>query len=240
MRLSEIEYENLRTALDLALDANASIQSFYQSLSGYLDAVQDHERALELGSYVSSCLERYPAELPTGDLGLELIGVVFKIGNCQIHLNRFDEAGASYQRALALHNQNPNLDPGKKRQLSAPIYHQLGRVAEEQRHFDESEQYYKKDLEICIEFNDRYGQATTYHQLGRVAEEQLRWDSAKKNFLKALELIVEFNDEHSVAVILTSIARLWGETQDNILISSVASILSIPDDEAKKLLDKWL
>jgi uncharacterized protein HemY len=67
---------------------------------------------------------------------------------------------------------NTSLDTEERRRLSASIYHQLGMVAQEQRQWEQAEDYYQKALQISIDFNDRYAQAGTYHQLGRVALEQ--------------------------------------------------------------------
>jgi hypothetical protein len=42
------------------------------------------------------------------------------------------------------------------RHSAAGTYHQLGRVAEEQRRFAEAEDAYKKALEIYVEFDDTH------------------------------------------------------------------------------------
>ena len=48
--LAGLEYENLVTALNLALDAQVSIYNLYFALSNYLNAIQDQQRGLEFGS----------------------------------------------------------------------------------------------------------------------------------------------------------------------------------------------
>jgi len=75
-------------------------------------------------------------------------------------------------------------------------------VAQEQRRWAQAEDYYQKALALCIEFNDRYSQASTYHQLGRVAQEQRRWEQALDYYLKALPIYVEFNDEVTLDIVL--------------------------------------
>jgi len=95
-------------------------------------------------------------------------------------LKKHKEAETAYQKALALLLANKSLEPDEARKLSASIYHQLGRVAQEQRQWAQAEQYYQKALEIYVEFNDRYQQAGTYHQLGVVAEEQRQWAQAEQ------------------------------------------------------------
>jgi len=55
--LVSLEYENLVTALHLALEARASILDLYTALSSYTDMTQDHQRGLELGQMVLKGLE---------------------------------------------------------------------------------------------------------------------------------------------------------------------------------------
>src|SRR5579859_247020 len=72
--LTGLEYENLVTALNLALEAQVSILEPYRALSNYLSMVQDQRRGLELGQVVLRQLEAYPTEKLTGELGLEFAG----------------------------------------------------------------------------------------------------------------------------------------------------------------------
>jgi tetratricopeptide (TPR) repeat protein len=94
---------------------------------------------------------------------------------------------------------NKQYPPEEIRRHSASIYHQLGRVAQEQRRWEQAEQYYQKVLAIFIEFNDRYEQAGTYHQLGVVAQAQRRFEQAEQYYQKALAIFIEFNDRHAQA-----------------------------------------
>jgi tetratricopeptide (TPR) repeat protein len=120
----------------------------------------------------------------------------------------------------------------------ASTYHQLGRVAVEQRRWEQAEQYYHKALAITIEFNARYEQAGTYHQLGRVAQEQGEWTSARDYLLKALEIFLEANDKHRLGITLSSLARLWQASGDANLPEAVASHLGNTPEEAEALLRK--
>ena len=54
----------------------------------------------------------------------------------------------------------------------AGTYHQSGIVAQEQRQWQQAEQYYQQALQLFIEYNDPYSQASTYGQLGIMAKEQ--------------------------------------------------------------------
>jgi len=197
--LTSLEYENLVTALNLALEAQLSILNYYGTLSEYLDVTQDQRRGLELGQTVLSHLEVYPAEKLSGPLGAEFAGVIDDIARRQLALKEYTAAEASYQKALAILLENRSYDADTIKKLSASIYHQLGMVAQERRQWAQAEQYYQQALQLYIEFNDRYSQASTYHQLGMVAEEQRQWAQAEQYYQQALQLYIEFNDRYEQA-----------------------------------------
>ncbi|MBK7180860.1 MAG: tetratricopeptide repeat protein [Chloroflexi bacterium] len=104
----------------------------------------------------------------------------------------------TYESALKLFH-NWKQFPKNRRPEVATTYHQLGRVAEEQREWATAVSHYNQALAIYIDFNDRYSQASTYHQLGRVAEEQREWATAVSHYNQALALKIEFNDRYSQA-----------------------------------------
>jgi tetratricopeptide (TPR) repeat protein len=197
--LARLEFENLMTALDLALTAQVSLLEPYRAVSGYLDLTHDEARGLELGEKVLARLESYSSEALSGQLGLELVGVVDDIAKRQLLLKRYAEAGTSYGKALNLLLANQSLSTERRRARSAGIYHQLGAVAQAQREWEQAQTYYQQALQIYIEFNDRYSQAGTYHQLGRVAEEQREWEQAQAYYQQALQICIEFNDRYSQA-----------------------------------------
>jgi len=199
LALARLEYENLATALNLAVRDQVSIMNSHLALSGYLEAVHDDSRGLALGETLLAGLEKYRPETLAGPLGFELVGVIDNIAERQFLLKQFTAAEVSYRRALELLERNQSLDASTKRRLGGRIHHRLGMVAEEQRQWAQAEQHYRKALEICIEFKDRHQQAKTYHQLGRVAEEQRQWVQAEQHYRKALEIFIGSKDRHSQA-----------------------------------------
>ena len=158
--LTSLEYTNLSTALDLALAAQVSILNLYLTLSTYLDSTQEQQRGLDLGQSVLKRLETYPSEKLTGMLGTELAVVIDDIAKRQLLLKNYKEAEALYRKALAILLENKSYEADRIKQRSASIYHQLGRVAEEQRQWEQAEAYYQQALQIKIEYQDRYAQAT--------------------------------------------------------------------------------
>jgi tetratricopeptide (TPR) repeat protein len=53
---------------------------------------------------------------------------------------------------------------------------------------DVCKNYYKQALQIKIDFNDRFSQASTYHQLGIVAQQQRQWEQARQYLLETLKI----------------------------------------------------
>jgi len=203
---AQLEYENLTTALDLALAAQMSMLNPYVALSGYLDSRHDEARGLALGKRVLERLEDYSPEQLAGPLGAGRVRVIDDIAKRQLLLKHYEAAEASYQKALSLLLDNKSIDADTIRKVSAGIYHQLGAVAQEQRRWAQAEDYYQKALAIKIEFNDRYGQAGIYHQWGYVAQEQRHWEQAEDYYQKALAIKIELNDRYGQA----GIYHNWG------------------------------
>lgn len=193
-----LEYENLMTALNLALEAQVSILEPYRTLFNYLDISRDQQRGLDLGQIVLSQLERYSHEKLAGWVGAEFVGVIDGIAKRQFVMMQYKEAGEAYQKALAIHHDLKIFDEKTSKMLSAGIYHQLGAVAQAQRQWQQAEQYYQQALQIYIEYND-YGQAGTYHQLGTLAQDQQQWKKAEQYYQHALQIKIEYNDRYSQA-----------------------------------------
>ncbi|MGB3405121.1 MAG: tetratricopeptide repeat protein [Microcoleaceae cyanobacterium] len=141
---------------------------------------------------------------------------------------QWQDAKTYYQQAL-----NIKIEYGD-RYSQAYTYHQLGRVAEEQRQWQIAQTYYQQALDIYIEYSDRHSQAFTYGQLGLLAEAQEDWETAKTNSLQALEIFAEFEDQHYLDMTLRNLARLYHTTEDESLLTSVASIFGVEVEEVQR------
>ncbi len=238
--LVRLEYENLVTALHLALDTQVSIQKLYRTLSHSLDATNDERRGLALGEAVLSRLQAYPEVALSGPLGSELIGVLDNIAKRQLALKQYATAEASYQEALRLLDMQTTLDRETRETGKAGMLHQLGRMAQAQLQWAQAEQYYQQALAIKVEFNDRYSQARTLHNLGMVAHEQRQWEQARDYLLRALAITAEFDDEHRRAITLRSLGRLWQASGDTYLPHAIASILHTTPEEVEMHLSSLL
>jgi tetratricopeptide (TPR) repeat protein len=217
--LVRLEYENLMTALHLALDAQVSILKLFMTLSGYLDVTKDERRGLALGEAVLPRLQVYPEAILSGPLGTELLVVLDDIAKRQLELKQYATAEVSYQETLRLLDVQTTLGCETREKGKAGVLHQLGRVAQEQRQWGEAEQYYQQALAIYVKFNDRDNQARTYHNLGVVAQEQRQWGEAEQYYQQALAIYVEFNDRYEQADtyhnlgIVAQEQRQWGQAE---------------------------
>ncbi len=234
--ITSLEYENLVTALNLALEAQVSIENLYFALARYLDTTQDQHRGLELGQTVIAHLDKYPSNKLSGSLGIEFASIIGDSAIRQTKLKQYAEAEISQQKKLELVNLIKQIDEKKRSTMKATTYHNLGMVAFEQRQWEQAEQYYQQALQIKIEYNDRYAQASTYHQLGRVAEEQRQWKEASKYFLQSLEIDATYNDSYNMRIDLRSLARLWKASDDASLPAAIATIQGTSVEETEKLL----
>ncbi|BAL89598.1 hypothetical protein AMIS_43780 [Actinoplanes missouriensis 431] len=104
-------------------------------------------------------------------------------------------------------------DPDREdlRRELAQLHHLAGMVAQEERRFEQAEAYYRRSLELVLEFGDRHGAARTYHQLGMVAQEQRRFEQAEAHYRRSLELELEFGDRHGAALTYHQLGRVAQE-----------------------------
>ncbi len=235
-----LEYENLVTALNLALKAQVPIRNPYFALFHYLMLIQDQQRGLELSQKVREGLESYTPDKLIGPLGGNLAIVIDRIAIVQLKIKQFASAKASYESELSIWEQNKSYDPKVIKLNVASIYHQLGKVAQEQRQWPQAEAYYQRALQIYVEFNDRYAQSNTYGQLGLLAEAQQQWQQARDYLLQTLQIFAEYEDNYSAGIVLRSLARLWKTGGDAGIPASVAKILGASVEETEKLLREML
>lgn len=84
----------------------------------------------------------------------------------------------------------------------ASCYHQLGRIAQEQRNFLCSEQWYLQSLAIKEKQGDEYGTANTYAQLGALERMQQHWIDAAQWFIKAAVIFKKNDNTDALARVI--------------------------------------
>ena len=207
----EVEYENLLSALMLALKHHTSILSLYIPVSNYLERVQDNQQGLELSYLVLAELENYPPDQMRGQMAFEFAVVIENIGRRHYLLKQYSSAQEAYQRALQLVDALTNFPSDQKADLSASALHDLGMVAQKQRQWAAAEGYYKEALQINIDLNDRHSQALVLNNLGLVAQEQRQWAAAEGYYKEALQINIDLNDRHSQALVLNNLGTVAQE-----------------------------
>src|SRR5258708_39788563 len=113
-------------------------------------------------------------------------------------------------------------------------------MAQEQRQWEQAQQYYQQALQLYAEFNDRYNQAGTYGQLGILEREREQWTPAREYLLRALEIYVDYQDQQSIDQTLYSLARLWQSSNDADLPAAIATMLGASREEIEEILRKYV
>jgi len=98
-----------------------------------------------------------------------------------------------YRKSLAIEKKLGNEDGVAK------TYHQLGRIAQEQRDFATAEHWYRKSFDAEEKHGNAYGAATTCHQLGNLALVEGNLSTAERWYHKALATRERLHDEHGTA-----------------------------------------
>ena len=192
------EYENLYAALTIALERQESISIFF-CLGGYFNLTQNNKEKLEVAKEVNRALRNYPQDFKQGQQGYQISFIMESIGRSHLELKQYFEARIAYQSAIENYEECPLIDQRQKQLWIATDHHQLGIVAQELREYEQARNDYQLALQIYIEYNDRYSQASTYHQLGTVALELREYEQARKDYQLALQIYIEYSDRYSQA-----------------------------------------
>ena len=236
LALIGLEEQSLALALDMALAAQEQIDALYLPLDALWKRRQNTAKAAERGRRIAALLEGYPADALSGGVGVELMRVLGDLAARLMTLQQPAEAGVIYQRCLGHIDTLTTYSARDRAIWQATAYHQLGRVAQEQRQWAQAAQHYQQALAIFVEFDDRHSQATVYHQLGIVAQEQRQWGQARAYLLTALSICREFSDEYHSAMVLHNLARLQRASGEPIAAAELAAAMQLSEGEA---LARW-
>ncbi len=193
------EYENLFNALQIALNQQESVLTIINCLHSYLDLNQDTQTNLKLLEFVLETVENYPPQAKQGQVAIEIIAIIVDAGSKYLQSKNYQKAKEIYQKSLELLKPISESYSQSKQSFQAITLHQLGRVAQELREWEQARSYYQQAIEIFIEYGDRYEQAGTLHQLGIVAQELREWEQARSYYQQAIEIFIEYGDRFSQA-----------------------------------------
>ncbi|TRU47331.1 MAG: tetratricopeptide repeat protein [Microcystis aeruginosa Ma_QC_Ch_20071001_S25] len=208
------EYENLFNALQIALNQQESVLSIIACLHSYLKLTQDTQTNLKLLEFVLETFENYPPEAKQGQMALEIIATIVEAGSKYLQSKNYQKAKEIYQKSLELLKPISESYSQSKQSLQAVTLHQLGRVAQELREWEQARSYYRQALEIFIEYGARYEQASTLHQLGIVAQELREWEQARSYYRQALEIKIEYGARYEQASTLHNLGMVAQELRE--------------------------
>ena len=201
------EYENLYNALQICLEKQESISIFF-CLDKYFRLISDIQSNLKLSEFVNKTLETFSSDFLKSENGYQITLTLARLANCYLQTQNYEKAREQYEKTLTIYDQLESLEERQKQLWKATSYHQLGRVAQELREFEQARSDYQQALKIYVEFNDRYEQARTYGQLGLLAEAEGNPAEARTYLQQALEIFIEFGDEYSAAIAQHNLDRL--------------------------------
>ena len=191
--LFRYEWENLQRALNRVLVEQGNFYNLYSVFAAYYHESTAYQEAIAWMEEVKGKLEGY-ADAKWDDIFLvNYAAVLANLGSHYLNIKDYSKAKEKLRKAGEL------VEKVGQMRANAPIYHQLGRVAEEERDFAEAKRCYGEALKICWEFNSRYDEARTYHQLGMVAHAERDFAEAKRCYGEALKICREFNDRYHEA-----------------------------------------
>ncbi len=230
-RIIRLEYENLMTAMNLALDAKKSVLNICSAISALPGGA-----SAETGKMISEKLGTYSDEELSGETGADFVVVMNRIAARQLELGHYADAEKSFQTVLSLLGNLTVLDEQKKARLRFPVFRNLGKAAAEQRHWKQAEEYLREALNISMEIGSRYEQSMICHRLGIAATEQRHWKEARDYFFQALNIFIIGNNLYAQGLILKNLFRVWKASgEDAELPQAVAGILGWSAGSVEKL-----
>ncbi len=174
--LIEPEYENLTEALKISLKLCLPVENLYRALRNDSDRKRKCEFLKTSGKAILSGVEKYPPEALKGRTGLEFVRILDEIGRGFLLCGDGSQAQEAYRKALTIWLGNEIYPADRVRRGSAALYHQLGRAAQEQGHWEQARDFFLEDLKITCKYNDRQGMSVTIGNLFRLWKESKNED----------------------------------------------------------------
>ncbi len=194
LALIGIEYENLRTAVELALAVRQSFFNPYGALSEFLKSQQAFRPLLDLSEAVWRMRDKYDSAAISGKIGLQFGRAVEDSAWCLAKLRRLEESRRCIKGRIEWLEEIGGEYESSVLRWRGATFHQLGIVEQEQRQLVQAEVNYRQALSIFDEFNDLRGKAGAHYQLGTVAQDRQQWAQAEEHYERALSLSVEIGD----------------------------------------------
>jgi tetratricopeptide (TPR) repeat protein len=231
-----LEYENLITAMNLALDEKKSVLNICAAIFAHPDRRNEQT---ETEKTISEKLITYSDEELSGQTGADFVVVMNRIAARQMEYGQYANAEKSFRTLLSLLAKLTILDERQKARLRFPVLCNLGKAASKQRHWQQAEEYLREALSVGMEFGNRYEQSLILHRLGVAATEQQHWSSAQEYFFQALGRFIIGNDFQAQALVLKNLFRVWkGSGEGAELPKALADILGWSAESVENMFRK--
>ena len=208
-----LEYENLYSALQVCLQKQ-EVVGIFLCLFDYFKLNNDIPSGLKLAEFVVEGQAAYSEEIKTGEIGLEIVMAQERVAYCYLEMQRHQEAKEAYEKCAELYRALTGIEEKQKQKGLATTYHQLGRVAQKLREYEQARQYFQKALDIFVASGDTYSQASTLHQLGYMVQELREYDQAQQYYQQALDIYVASGDTYSQAITLHQLGYMVQELRE--------------------------
>ena len=207
------EYENLYQALQICLEKKESVNDIWRCLYIYLGAISNKKEQLQLTKNLYDKLSQDSFKNSYQEHEKDIASILSNLANCYLENQDYQKAKEIYDNILDLIAKFDNIENSQKSSL-AITYHQLGRVHEELKQYEQARKYYQKALEIKNECDDSFSPAATYHQLGRIAQELREYEQAREYYLQALDFFIKNDDRFSQAGSYHQLGRVAQELRE--------------------------
>ena len=116
-----------------------------------------------------------------------------------------------YPRALQTYQAI--LDDRSAHSYHGIVYHDIGRVHQEQLQWQQALKAYQRALELKEQQGQQHELGSTYHQIGMVYQEQRQWQPALAAYQRALKLQEQHGQQHELGSTYHQIGRVYQEQQ---------------------------
>ena len=116
-----------------------------------------------------------------------------------------------YPRALQTYRAI--LDDRSAHSYHGIVYHDIGRVYQEQQQWQQALAAYQRALELKEQHSQQHELGSTYHQIGIVYQEQQQWQQALDAYQRALELKEQHEQQHQLGSTHHQIGTVYEEQQ---------------------------
>lgn len=210
LKLVEINYENLYSALIIQLDEQEPAIELFAVLEKYLNLTQKHSYRLNIVQNVLERFKKYSIQKIKKELLVEYTGLLECAGRTYFSLHKYEEAKDAFFMEFNLLKNAKHVDKIYK----GMCYQNLGIAYRSLYDYDKSKECYKNALECYKEYEDAEHEYEIYVNLGVVDEQQGNHYEALDYYNKALTYFIDKEDSFKQVGVYKNIASVYAAIED--------------------------